>query len=290
MLEVRGRRSGEPRRTPVNLLTLDDRQYLVSPRGEGQWVRNARAADGRVATILGRRREEWVAHELEGADKIPVLRAYLARWKAEVGVFFDGVSADSTDDELSAIAPRHPVFLLERAEAAGDGRRRAASRRRATERSRPAGAAPGRDGPAGPDAAAGPHGPAGRRRPPAAPRSGRVDDVVAAARGVLDRDGPLGLTMRSVADELGIKAPSLYKHVTGKAAIEVELVAVALTEMGRTLHATLAEGGTTATVLATYRRQARAQPNMYRLATTGSLPPTSYRPVSRTGRASRSSP
>lgn len=117
VLEVRGRTSGELRRTPVNLLTIDDRHYLVSPRGEGQWVRNARAAQGRVATLVGRRREEWVAHELEGADKIPVLRAYLARWKAEVGVFFDGAAADSTDEELAAIAPRHPVFALERVEA-----------------------------------------------------------------------------------------------------------------------------------------------------------------------------
>lgn len=116
VLEVRGRTSGELRRTPVNLLTLDDRQYLVSPRGEGQWVRNARAAGGRVATIVGNRREEWVAHELEGDAKIPVLRAYLARWKAEVGVFFDGASATSTDDELAAVAPRHPVFALERVE------------------------------------------------------------------------------------------------------------------------------------------------------------------------------
>jgi deazaflavin-dependent oxidoreductase (nitroreductase family) len=113
VLEVRGRTSGEPRRTPVNLLTLDGRQYLVSPRGEGQWVRNVRAADGRLATLLGKRREEWTAHELGDADKVPVLRAYLRRWKAEVGVFFDGTSADSSDDELAAIAPRHPVFALE---------------------------------------------------------------------------------------------------------------------------------------------------------------------------------
>lgn len=113
VLEVRGRKTGEVRRTPVNLLTLDDRQYLVSPRGEGQWVRNVRAAGGRLATVVGSRREEWVAHELADADKVPVLRAYLRRWKAEVGVFFDGTSADSTDEELAAIAPRHPVFALD---------------------------------------------------------------------------------------------------------------------------------------------------------------------------------
>lgn len=118
VLEVRGRTSGEPRRTPVNLLTFDGRQYLVSPRGEGQWVRNARAAGGRLATIVGKHRQEWVAHELADADKLPVLREYLRRWKAEVGVFFDGASAESTDDELAAIAPRHPVFVLERLDAA----------------------------------------------------------------------------------------------------------------------------------------------------------------------------
>jgi F420H(2)-dependent quinone reductase len=113
VLEVRGRTSGEPRRTPVNLLTYEGQQYLVSPRGEGQWVRNARAAGGRLATLVGDRREEWIGHELADADKVPVLRAYLRRWKAEVGVFFEGVTADSSDDEMAAIASRHPVFLLE---------------------------------------------------------------------------------------------------------------------------------------------------------------------------------
>jgi deazaflavin-dependent oxidoreductase (nitroreductase family) len=112
VLEVRGRKSGTPRRVPVNLLTLDGQPYLVAPRGETEWVRNARAADGRVATVLGRTREEWVATELTDDAKVPVLRAYLRRWKAEVGVFFDGASADSTDAELAAIADRHPVFAL----------------------------------------------------------------------------------------------------------------------------------------------------------------------------------
>ena len=112
ILEVRGRKSGTPRRTPVNLLEVDGRQYLVSPRGEGQWVRNVRADDGRLALILGRRRDERVAHELSDAEKSPIIRAYLRRWKMEVGVFFDGVTADSDDDDVRRIAPDHPVFLL----------------------------------------------------------------------------------------------------------------------------------------------------------------------------------
>lgn len=99
----------------------------------------------------------------------------------------------------------------------------------------------------------------------------RVAEVVAAARRVLERDGPDGLTMRSVADELGIKAPSLYKHVAGKAAIEVELIADALHEIGAVLHAAL-DGGSTAELLAAYRRHALAHPEMYRLATRGRLP------------------
>jgi deazaflavin-dependent oxidoreductase (nitroreductase family) len=113
VLEVRGRVSGEPRRVPVNLLELDGRRYLVSARGQGEWVRNVRAADGELTLVRGRRREELRAVELADADKPTVLRAYLRRWKAEVGVFFDGVDANSSDAELAAIAWKHPVFALE---------------------------------------------------------------------------------------------------------------------------------------------------------------------------------
>jgi deazaflavin-dependent oxidoreductase (nitroreductase family) len=112
VLEVPGRRTGVPRRVPVNLLVLDDRQYLVSARGHGEWVRNVRAASGRLDLLLGRQRGAYVATELRDPDKVEVLRAYLKRWKAEVGVFFDGVDASSTDDEILAIAAKHPTFEL----------------------------------------------------------------------------------------------------------------------------------------------------------------------------------
>jgi deazaflavin-dependent oxidoreductase (nitroreductase family) len=113
VLEVKGRRTGEPRRVPVNLLTFDGHDYLVSARGEGEWVRNVRAAGGRFDLILGRRRRAVQARELTDDEKVPVLRAYLKRWKAEVGVFFDGVGPDSSDGEIGAVAPKHPVFELE---------------------------------------------------------------------------------------------------------------------------------------------------------------------------------
>jgi deazaflavin-dependent oxidoreductase (nitroreductase family) len=112
ILEVRGRSSGEPRRTPVNLLTLDGTRYLVAPRGETQWVRNLRAAgEGRL--LLGRRAEPFSAMELaDVAEKAPILRAYLKRWKAEVGMFFDGVGPDSSEQELREAAAKHPVFRI----------------------------------------------------------------------------------------------------------------------------------------------------------------------------------
>jgi deazaflavin-dependent oxidoreductase (nitroreductase family) len=110
-LRVRGRTSGEWRRTPVNVLTVDDERYLVAPRGVTQWVRNLRVAR-RGELRVGRRRESFQAVELTDAEKPAILRAYLKRWKAEVGVFFGGVNAGSSDDELRRIAPDHPVFRI----------------------------------------------------------------------------------------------------------------------------------------------------------------------------------
>jgi deazaflavin-dependent oxidoreductase (nitroreductase family) len=112
VLEVRGRKSGEPRRTPVNMLTLDGTTYLVAPRGHTQWVRNLRVA-GKGDLLLGRRRQHFDASEVPDAEKEPILRAYLDRWKWEVGQFFGGVGADSPSEELRRIAPDHPVFRIE---------------------------------------------------------------------------------------------------------------------------------------------------------------------------------
>jgi deazaflavin-dependent oxidoreductase (nitroreductase family) len=120
VLEVEGRSSGQPRRTPVNLLELDGERYLVAPRGETQWARNLRASgEGRL--LVGKRSESFTATELGDDEKAPVLRAYLKRWKFEVGVFFDGVGPDSSDDELRGAAPKHPVFRLDTSPRAPSG-------------------------------------------------------------------------------------------------------------------------------------------------------------------------
>jgi deazaflavin-dependent oxidoreductase (nitroreductase family) len=111
-LRVVGRKSGEWRKTPVNLLDLDGSHYLVAPRGEAQWVRNLRAA-GTGELRVGRHVDAFRATEVEGDAKLTIIRAYLKRWKMEVGVFFDGVGPDSSDDELRAILDRHPVFYID---------------------------------------------------------------------------------------------------------------------------------------------------------------------------------
>ena len=112
VLEVRGRKSGEWRSTPVNLLTVDGVQYLVAPRGHTQWVRNIRVAGG-GRLRLGRRVQDIQVTELGDEVKPPILRAYLKKWAWEVGMFFDGVNAKSSDDDLRRIAPDHPIFKLE---------------------------------------------------------------------------------------------------------------------------------------------------------------------------------
>jgi deazaflavin-dependent oxidoreductase (nitroreductase family) len=112
VLEVKGRKSGQWRSTPVNLLESDGTRYLVSPRGNTQWVRNMRAAGG-GRLRLGRKTEDFKATEVTGDPAVPILRAYLVKWKWEVGTFFGGTGPDSTDAELLAIAPDHPVFKID---------------------------------------------------------------------------------------------------------------------------------------------------------------------------------
>ncbi len=111
VLEVKGRKSGEWRRTPVNLLTYEGDRYLVAPRGHTQWVRNLRVSGG-GRLVLGRRSEEFRASEVNEEEKPALLRAYLKKWKWEVGAFFDGVGPDSSDDELRRIGPDHPAFHI----------------------------------------------------------------------------------------------------------------------------------------------------------------------------------
>jgi deazaflavin-dependent oxidoreductase (nitroreductase family) len=113
VLYVKGRASGEWRSTPVNPLRLaDGTRYLVAPRGNTQWVRNMRAAGGGELRI-GRKVEPFTATEIADDAKPAILRAYLRKWKFEVGVFFDGVDAKAPEEKLREIAPGYPIFRIE---------------------------------------------------------------------------------------------------------------------------------------------------------------------------------
>ena len=102
----------------------------------------------------------------------------------------------------------------------------------------------------------------------------RLQEIVSAARAILDEEGDDALTMRRLGDDLGIRAPSLYKHVHDKAELEAALIEDSFFELGDALHAALARpgrSGPVASVLRTYRRLSLAHPNRYRLATSGRL-------------------
>ncbi len=111
ILEVRGRKSGELRTTPVNPLQLGSERYLLAPRGETEWVRNIRVSH-EGALIKGRKREEFAVTEVADADKVPIIRAYLKEWAWEVGAFFDGMTATSDDATVLTAAPGFPIFRI----------------------------------------------------------------------------------------------------------------------------------------------------------------------------------
>jgi deazaflavin-dependent oxidoreductase (nitroreductase family) len=110
-LRVQGRKSGQWRGNPVNLLTIDGQRYLVSPSGVTPWVRNLRAA-GTGELRVGRRVQAFRGEELADDVKAPIIREYLRKWKWEVGAFFQGIDADSSDADLAAVADGFPVFRV----------------------------------------------------------------------------------------------------------------------------------------------------------------------------------
>ncbi|WP_205872968.1 nitroreductase/quinone reductase family protein [Mycobacterium camsae] len=112
-LKVRGRKTGQPHSVVVNLLTVDGVEYLVSPRGNTQWARNVRAA-GFVETGPRWRRRPARVTELADDDKPEILRTYLQRWYWQVKDYVGGVTPESHDGELRAVAARIPAFALTR--------------------------------------------------------------------------------------------------------------------------------------------------------------------------------
>ncbi|MEU5659244.1 nitroreductase family deazaflavin-dependent oxidoreductase [Streptomyces sp. NPDC047737] len=111
-MSVRGRKSGQLQRIPVNPHTHEGTQYLVSARGHSQWVRNMRVAGGGELRV-GRKVRTFTAVEIaDDEQKARIVRAYQKRWGWEVNQYFQGITAKSTDAELLAACPDHPVFRI----------------------------------------------------------------------------------------------------------------------------------------------------------------------------------
>jgi deazaflavin-dependent oxidoreductase (nitroreductase family) len=110
-LRVRGRKTGKLRAVVVNLMTVDGRNFVVSPRGNTQWARNARAAGHVEMGPRWRSREVRVVEVADDA-KPELLKRYLQRWYWEVKGHVGGLTPDSTEEQIRAVAPSIPVFEL----------------------------------------------------------------------------------------------------------------------------------------------------------------------------------
>jgi AcrR family transcriptional regulator len=111
----------------------------------------------------------------------------------------------------------------------------------------------------------------------AEPLTPRARQIIQAARQLLEQDGAQALTMRRLADRLGIRAPSLYKHLPGKAALEAAIIATGLEDLAATLEAALdtatdVDAELLAALASAYRAFALAHPHLYRLMTDQPLP------------------
>lgn len=111
-LAVVGRVSGKLQRIPVNPLSLDGADYLVSVRGESQWVRNARAA-GTAELRRGRRSRRVTLEELGVAERAAIIAPYLTKWGWEVGRLLpEGLAADADAARIEPYAAQIPVFRV----------------------------------------------------------------------------------------------------------------------------------------------------------------------------------
>ena len=110
LLRVRGRKTGKIYSTPIDLLELNEKRYLVAPRGRTQWVRNAEAA-GEVTLKKGRSAQNCRLRPLPDAEKPEILRAYLDRFKKEVQQYFP-VPAGSPPEAFRELLDSYPAFEL----------------------------------------------------------------------------------------------------------------------------------------------------------------------------------
>ena len=110
LLEVRGRKTGKLFSTPVDLLELHGKRFLVAPRGRTQWVRNAEAA-GEITLRKRGTRMKFHLRPLSDAEKPAILKAYLDSFKREVQTYFP-VPAGSPPEAFASLLNNYPAFEL----------------------------------------------------------------------------------------------------------------------------------------------------------------------------------
>jgi deazaflavin-dependent oxidoreductase (nitroreductase family) len=110
LVEVRGRKTGRVYSTPISILELGRRRFLVAPRGRAQWVRNAEAA-GEVVLKRGSSRRRFRIRPVSNDEKVEILKAYLDRYKLAVQRYFP-VPAGADAVAFVPVADRYPVFEL----------------------------------------------------------------------------------------------------------------------------------------------------------------------------------
>ncbi|MFL5664392.1 MAG: nitroreductase family deazaflavin-dependent oxidoreductase [Ktedonobacteraceae bacterium] len=111
LLTVRGRKSGQPRTTPIAVVEQNGKRYLAAPYGIVDWVRNLRAA-GEAVLTRGRRSETVIAQELPPSEAGLFLQG-LIKDSNPFSRYFD-VTEQSSLEDFERTALSHPVFLLER--------------------------------------------------------------------------------------------------------------------------------------------------------------------------------
>lgn len=117
LITIRGRKSGEPRTTPIALIEIEGRRWVSSPFGDVNWVRNLRAA-GEATLAIGRKQRPVTAIELSKEERVAFFRdlmgPYVRRIPLGLGRLIVGsvLGAKEMLDDPEDAAERHPVFEL----------------------------------------------------------------------------------------------------------------------------------------------------------------------------------
>lgn len=113
LLTVRGRKSGEPRTTPIWITHQNGQRWVISPFGQVQWVRNLHAA-GEATLTHGRHVEHVSAIEPVPQVAGPLLKQTLGEMPSFLRSYFE-VTPDSSIEDFEREVLKHPVFLFETA-------------------------------------------------------------------------------------------------------------------------------------------------------------------------------